>query len=398
MKEPALLLKAGREKSLLRMHPWVFSGAVDQVIGNPENGETVAVYSHEHQTLGVGAYSQMSQIRCRMWRWDNEAEIDRDFFITRLRDAIRLRQEWVRQEENNAFRLVHAESDGLPGLIVDQYGPVVVLQALTAAIDNWKAEIVSILQEITSAETIYERSDVDVRELEGLEPRRGVLWGISEPGLIQIQENGLNYWVDIAHGQKTGFYLDQRDNRSFLRKICQSKSVLNCFSYTGGFTINALAGGAKSVVSVDSSAEALDLGRQNRILNNLDDVRAEDVEGDVFQVLRKYRDQGRSFDLIVLDPPKFAPTISQAERASRGYKDINLLALKLLNPGGTLVTFSCSGGISEDLFQKIVAGAALDAHLTVQILGRLHQGADHPVAFHFPEGAYLKGLVCRKAT
>jgi 23S rRNA (cytosine1962-C5)-methyltransferase len=394
--EPALVLKAGREKSLLRMHPWVFSGAVDEIAGNPKNGETVTIYSYEKKFLAYGAYSHQSQISSRIWSWDEKEIVDAEFLKKRMKRAIRMRQQWVDPTEGSALRLIHAESDGLPGLIVDRYGDTLVMQALTAGIDRWKPEIISILHEITSAKALYERSDVDVRQLEGLEPECGLIWGEPIQNPIEIEENGLRYLVDVEKGHKTGFYIDQRANRKFVRKLCNGKNVLNCFSYTGGFTLNALEGGAASVISVDSSADALEIGRQNRMLNELEDGRAEDLEGDVFLLLRKFRDQAKSFDLIILDPPKFAPTAAQVKRASRGYKDINLLALKLLNPGGTLITFSCSGGISEDLFQKIVAGAALDAKMKVQIIDRLHQGADHPVALNFPEGAYLKGLVCRK--
>lgn len=396
MEHPAIILKPGREKSLLRMHPWIFSGAVQELIGSPKSGDTVLVCSHKKEELALAAYSQDSQITARVWTWDVNEEIDRKFFQKRIESAIRMRREYVKPEEGNAVRLVHAESDGLPGLIVDQYDETLVMQVLTPGVERWKTEIASILRETNNVKTLYERSDADVRQLEGLETSCGLIWGDEPNEPIEIKENGLHFLVDIKNGHKTGFYIDQRGNRGYLRELAHGKTVLNCFSYTGGFTVNALAGGALSVLSVDSSKDALELGKQNRILNHLEDGRAEDMEGDVFVLLRKFRDQAKSFDLIILDPPKFAPTVAQVERASRGYKDINLLAFKLLNPGGTLVTFSCSGGVSEDLFQKIVAGAALDAKMEVQILERLHQGVDHPVALNFPEGAYLKGLVCRK--
>ena len=296
----------------------------------------------------------------------------------------------------NALRLIYAESDGIPGLIVDRYDDILVLQSLTAGSEYWKETIADILLEETSLKNIYERSDADVRELEGLPPRVGILRGSTIHSPLTITEYGLKFLVDIERGHKTGFYLDQRANRQRVRTFAQSKDVLDCFCYTGGFTINALAGDAKSVLSVDASAEVLALAKQNIELNNLPIDKVNFLEGDVFQVLRKFHDENRSFDMIILDPPKFAPTAAQAEKAARGYKDINLLAFKLLRPNGILVTFSCSGGVDAALFQKIVAGAALDAGVDAQIIEHLSQASDHPISLHFPEGAYLKGLVCIK--
>ena len=298
--------------------------------------------------------------------------------------------------DTNAYRLIHAESDGIPGLIVDRYDDVLVLQSLTAGSEFWKETIADILLEETGLQNIYERSDADVRELEGLQPKVGVLRGQISSFIFPITEYGLKFIVDIAHGHKTGFYLDQRDNRQRVSELAKDRDVLNCFCYTGGFTVHARAGGAKSVVSVDSSADALALGQENAALNGQQAEGAEWIEADVFHFLRKLRDQNRSFDMIILDPPKFAPTAAQAEKAARGYKDINLLAFKLLRPGGILVTFSCSGGVDADLFQKIVASAALDAGVEATIIEHLSQGADHPVSLHFPEGMYLKGLICLK--
>jgi 23S rRNA (cytosine1962-C5)-methyltransferase len=303
---------------------------------------------------------------------------------------------------SDAARLVYAESDGIPGLIVDRYADVLVLQSLTAGSENWKETIADLLLEATGLTTIYERSDADVRELEGLAPRVGPLRGAINHLPLTITENGLKFCVNLETGHKTGFYLDQRLNRQRLRALAKGRDVLDCFCYTGGFTVNALAGGAKSVLSVDASADALALCRENVALNALPADRLSRVqsrghatlEGDVFQLLRKFRDEARSFDLIILDPPKFAPTAAQAEKAARGYKDINLLAFKLLRPGGILVTFSCSGGIDAGLFQKIIASAALDAGVEAQIVEHLSQAPDHPVALNFPEGAYLKGLIC----
>jgi 23S rRNA (cytosine1962-C5)-methyltransferase len=280
---------------------------------------------------------------------------------------------------------------------VDRYGDVLVMQSLTAGSEYWKETIADILLEETGMPTIYERSDADVRELEGLPPRNGVLRNLNDNSPITnipITEHNLKFNVNLQSGHKTGFYLDQRANRLRVRELAQDKDVLDCFCYSGGFTVNALAGGAKSVLSVDSSADALALCKENIALNDLDVNRQTSLEGDVFHLLRRFRDEGRSFDMIILDPPKFAPTAAQAEKAARGYKDINLFAFKLLRLGGILVTFSCSGGIDASLFQKIVAGAALDANVDAQILEYLAQAGDHPVALNFPEGAYLKGLIC----
>jgi 23S rRNA (cytosine1962-C5)-methyltransferase len=309
--------------------------------------------------------------------------------------ALAARQAAISPGTTDAYRLVHAESDGLPGLIADLYRDVVVVQFLSSGAEYWRETITRSLHELTGCRCVYERSDVDVRILEGLEARTGALIGERPESRLQVTEHGLHFWIDFQRGHKTGFYLDQRENRARLRSLARGRLTLDCFTYTGGFTIAALAGGAPGVTAIDSSSEALGLAQENVALNNLPGERVEWVAGDVFQTLRKYRDQGRKYDLIVLDPPKFAPTAAQAQRAARGYKDINLLAFKLLNPGGMLVTFSCSGGVSEDLFQKIVAGAALDAGVDALLLERLHQGPDHPVALNFPEGAYLKGFILR---
>ncbi len=394
--EKTLRLKNGREKSLLQGHPWVFSGAVARVEGEPGPGETVAVRSEGGDFLAWAAYSGQSSIRARVWSRDPADEVGAGLFRRKLQAALRLREETIPPGETNALRLVHGESDGLPGLVVDRYAGVLVLQVLSAGAEFWRETFADELAELTGCEVIYERSDVDVRGLEGLPERAGALRGEAPAGPVVIEENGLRFHVDVCRGQKTGFYIDQRRNRARLQAYAAGRDALNCFCYTGGFTLNALAGGAAHVLSIDSSAEALEMARRNLALNGLPAERADWLEADVFTALRKFRDQGRSFDLIVLDPPKFAPTAAQAERAARGYKDINLLAFKLLRPGGILFTFSCSGGVSADLFQKIVAGAAQDAQADAVILERLGQGVDHPTALHFPEGTYLKGLVCRK--
>ena len=394
--QPAIFLRAGREKSLLRRHPWIFSGAVERIDGAPVSGDTLMVRSAQGEFLAWAAYNASSQISVRVWSWREADVIDAEFFRSRITNVLAARDELNLARNSNGMRLIHAESDGLPGLIVDQYGDVLVMQIGSAGAERWRDSIADILQELCNPVCIYERSDSDSRGLEGLELRTGVLRG-TLPDNVEVIENGLRFLVDVAAGQKTGFYLDQRDNRALTETLARDKEVLNCFCYTGGFSLYALRGGAKSVLSIDASGDALRIAAENLTRNGLDATRAEWLEADVFQALRTLRDQGRKFDLIILDPPKFAPTAAFAEKAARGYKDINLLAFKLLRPGGLLCTYSCSGGISEDLFQKIVAGAALDASVDAQIVHQLHASADHPVLLSFPEGAYLKGLVLRVA-
>lgn len=391
-----LILKPGRDKSLLRRHPWIFSGALGRVEGDPQTGETVALRAAGGEFLAWAAYSPVSQIRARVWSWDEKDRIDGDFLRARLRRALDARGRLISADASDAMRLVHGESDGLPGVIADRYGDVVVLQLFSAGAERWRTELADGVRELTGCACVYERSDADVRELEGLSARSGVLHGTLPAAGVHIREHGLLYGVDVAKGHKSGFYLDQRDNRKRVGELSKGREVLNCFCYTGGFTLNALAGGAASVLSVDSSAEAIAQAKDNLSRNDLDAARAEWQEADVFKYLRTLRDQGRSFGLVVLDPPKFAPTAAFAEKAARGYKDINLLALKLLRPGGLLASFSCSGGVSADLFQKILAGAALDAGVEASIVGHFAAAADHPVLLSFPEGDYLKGLLLRR--
>jgi 23S rRNA (cytosine1962-C5)-methyltransferase len=392
---PALILKPSRDKSLLRRHPWIFSGAIHHVDDEPNSGATVELLSFDKQFLARASYSPHSQIRARVWTFEDKP-VDKEFFREKIRASLATRYELQVEHNIHAARLIYAESDHLPGLIVDRYGDVLVLQSLTAGSEYWKEIIVDLLVEETGLETVYERSDADVRELEGLEPKVGILRGKIPELPLTIYEHGLKFLVNVEYGHKTGFYLDQRKNRLRVRELAQDKDVLDCFCYTGGFTINALAGGARSVTAIDASSDALILAKENITLNDLPADKANFIEGDVFQLLRRFRDENRSFDMIILDPPKFAPTAAQAERAARGYKDINLFAFKLLRPGGILVTFSCSGGIDAGLFQKIIAGSALDAGVDAQIVERLSQGADHPILLSFPEGAYLKGLICYK--
>jgi 23S rRNA (cytosine1962-C5)-methyltransferase len=391
-----LILKSAREKSLLRRHPWIFSGAIERIDGTPGMGESVAVRSSHGSFLGWAAYSPYSQIRARVWSWDEAHPAGPDLVRVRLEQAIALRRSLY--PEAQAVRLVNAESDGLPGVVIDRYGDALVLQVSSAGAARWRDTIADLLVALLPGSSVFERSDAEVLELEGLPQHVGVLLGSAPADPVVIVENGIQLAVSIAGGHKTGFYLDQRENRLLLRQLAHGRDVLDCFCYTGGFALNALAGGARHVTAVDASAEALDAARRNLALNDLAPDRAEWLGADVFQLLRKLRDHGRRFDAIVLDPPKFAPTAALAERAARGYKDINLLAFKLLRPGGILFTFSCSGGVSRDLFQKIVAGAASDARVDAQVLRWMSAASDHPVALASPEGDYLKGLLCRVPT
>jgi len=390
----AIFLKEGREKFLLRRHPWIFSGAIERVDGTSASGDTLLVQDAAGNFLAWAGYNPDSQITARVWSWREEDAINADFFRHRITNALAARNGLNLERNSNGMRLIHAESDGLPGLIVDRYGDVLVMQIGSAGAERWRDTCADILQELCQPVCIYERSDSDSRALEGLEVRKGVLRGWI-PDYVEVIEHGLHFKVDVVAGQKTGFYLDQRDNRALTETLAADRDVLNCFCYTGGFSLYALRGGAKSVLSIDASADALRIAEENVTRNNLDSSRAEWQCADVFVALRTLRDQGRKYDLIILDPPKFAPTATFAEKAARGYKDINLLGFKLLRPGGLLCTYSCSGGISADLFQKIIAGAALDAGVDAQIVHHLHASADHPVLLSFPEGAYLKGLVVR---
>jgi 23S rRNA (cytosine1962-C5)-methyltransferase len=387
----SIILKTGRERSLLRRHPWIFANAIAHVEGTPAAGETVDIVSHSGTFLARGAYSPGSQITVRVWTFDVEEPVARALFRARLQRAHAGR----RALSGSAGRLVHAECDGLPGTVIDRYGDFLVCQFTAAGAEHFKGEIVEALCELVPSVGIYERSDADVREKEGLAPCTGVLRGQPPPTLLEIAEGPCRFWVDVYHGQKTGFYLDQAANRALVREYCAGAEVLDCFAYTGGFALSALLAGADSAVCVESSADALQLLQRNAEHNGIAAERLELLQADAFQMLRRFRDAGRTFDIVILDPPKFAAARSQVAGAARGYKDINLLAFKLLRPAGVLFTFSCSGLVSAELFQKIVADAALDAGREAQIIRRLTQASDHPVALSFPEGGYLKGLVCR---
>ena len=398
-----IVIKQGKEKALLRKHPWVFTGAVAKIKGKPGLGDTVQVVDTRGNFLGRAAYSPHSQICARVWTFDANEEIDFAFFKGRFERALRMRQA-VLPEGTTGYRLIAGESDGMPGITIDVYANWIVCQLLSAGAELQRGVIVEALRAVLPDHNVYERSDVDVRKKEGLEPVTGLLHGVSAPPAeLIIEENGLKLYVDIVTGHKTGYYLDQRDARQAIMKYAKSKRVLNCFSYTGGFGLYAAAAGASFVRNLDMSQSALDIAARNLELNGLDASKVEQVQGDVFQLLRDYlgegktRDEGTSekFDVIVLDPPKFVDSKASLTRACRGYKDINRLAAKLLNPGGILMTFSCSGLLSAELFQKVVADGALDAGREMQIIERTFQAADHPVSLPYPEGLYLKGLVVR---
>ncbi len=417
-----VILKPGREKPVRQHHPWVFSGAVARVQGDAADGDVVDIVSSEGTWLARGTLNRKSQIVVRLLTWNEGEAIDEAFWRSRLERAMAGRAMLASSGDTTAYRLVNAESDGLPGLIVDRYGDWLVTQFLTLGIEHWKKEIVGQVGNL-SYKGVYERSNVDVRGKEGLPQTTGVLAGTQPPDLIEIHENGLRFWVDVKRGHKTGFYLDQRDNRRKVAPYLRGREVLNCFAYTGAFAIYALAAGAKSVTNVDTSAEALELARKNADLNTSQFCHSESrrdkeslsrrpetlrrkaaqgdtpgieyIVGDVFAELRRLRAEGRTFDAIILDPPKFAQSDQQLKRAARGYQDINRVAMNILRPGGILVTFSCSGLVSPDLFQKIIFSASLEAEREVQIVEKLSQSSDHPILTTLPESEYLKGFVCR---
>ncbi len=384
-------LRAGKERSLLRRHPWIFESAIAK--GGGDSGETVRVESSEGQFLGWAALSPSSKIRARVWSFDEAQRIDASFFIAACVSAIRARARF--DIKSDGMRLIHGESDGLPGLIVDRYGDTLVAQFTSAGVDKWKDEIADALLAETGLTKLYERSDASSRKLEGLPEVTGWLRGDGPTDLV-LHEHDWKLALNIAEGHKTGFYLDQRDSRALFAQYAarlKFQRVLNCYCYTGGFTVAALAGGAAHVTSIDSSGPAIAKGAVNVALNGFEASRADFMDADVNASLRKFAEQGRTFDAIVLDPPKFAPTVAHAERAARAYKDINRLAFKILEPGGVLFTYSCSGGINADLFHKIVASAGCDAGVDGYIHERMGGAPDHPMTVNFPEGEYLKGLV-----
>ena len=392
-----LILKKGREKPVRNGHPWIFSGAIARTEGDATAGDLVAVHDSYGRFLAIAYFNPASQIRARILSWDSNHNIDESFWQSLIQRALDGRSALGLDTKTTAFRLINAEADGLPGLIVDRYGDILVMQCLTFGIDQRKTMLAQLLADLIHPPGIYERSDVAVRRKEGLPSQKGLLWGKAPPDELIITENGLQFIVDIRGGHKTGYYLDQRSNRSLLRQTTgiAEKTVLNVFAYTGGFSVYAAAAGVRLITNIDSSIPALELAERNMALNGFTRTEDEYIAGDAFEILRDFRDRSYQYDVVILDPPKFAHSKRDVERASRGYKDINLLALRLLAPGGLLLTFSCSGQISEDLFQKILFGAVVDAKRDVQIIQRLGQSADHPTSLTFPESAYLKGFLCR---
>lgn len=388
-----LRLKPGREKSLKNRHPWLFSGAFES-IPRAEPGTTAVVTTGDGRRMAVGAFSPASQIAIRVWSFDAGDTIDADFFRRRVQAALERRTRWPETAGAGALRLINAEADGLPGVIVDRYADYLCCQFLSAGAEFWRDAIVTALEESCRPAGIWERSDVEVRAREQLPPRAGLLRGVEPPPEVEISLHGLRFLADLRHGHKTGFYLDQSANLALAREVAHGRELLNCFAYSGSFTVAALAGGASAAVNIDSSAPALALAARQLALNGLPEQAVEQRCADVFEELRRLRDARRAFDLVVLDPPKFVANAAQLERGSRAYKDINLLGLKLLRPGGLLLSCSCSGHVGAELFQKIVADAALDAGREARIIRYLGPGADHPVLTSFPEGRYLKGLLC----
>lgn len=391
-------LAAGKEKPVRQLHPWVFSGAIQETRGAPKPGEIVEVVDARGDWLARGYYNPKSQIVVRILTWDQGERIDREFWARRLVAAAQMRNALGLPRDTTGYRLAFAESDRLPGLIVDRYDDWLSVQFLTLGIDAWKQTLVDVLMEHFRPAGIVDRSDPVARRQEGLRTEGGLLAGRTPPDDLQIIEHGLRFPVDLLAGQKTGFYLDQRENRRLVARLARGQRVLNAFSFTGAFAVHALAGGAVHVTNVDTSFEALEGAETALRLNQFDpDAQAEGIHGDVFQVLRGMRDEGRQFDMVILDPPKFARNKADLKGAARGYKDINLLGMRLLAPGGILATFSCSGLVTPDLFQKIVFGASIDAGRTAQVVARLTQASDHPLLLTFPEGEYLKGLLVRMA-
>ena len=390
-----VVLKKGKEKAALQRHPWIFSGAIDKVKGSPLNGDVVKVFGADKSFLAYGYYNGQSRVAVRLLEWNEETTIDKSWYHQKLKNALAARAHVLGNEETNTCRLVFSEADYLPGLIVDKYADFLSLQILSAGMENIKADIIDILREELNPTGIFDKSDASARTHENLEAVQGLLWGETPPEFIEVKENGVRYHINIADGQKSGFYCDQRDNREILAAYTKDKEVLDCFCYSGGFTLNSLKKGAKHVTSVDSSALAVETLKHNLGLNNFTEDQQTSIQSDVNKQLRVFKEEGKTFDVIILDPPKYAPSRSALDRAARAYKDLNRLGMLLLNSGGILATYSCSGAVDLETFKQIIAWAALDAGKEVQIIKQFHQPEDHPVRISFPEGEYLKGLLVR---
>lgn len=390
----SVILKKGKEKAVLQRHPWVFSGALQNVKGKPENGDLVAVYAYDDEFLAYGYYNNESRVAIRLLSWDKENLPNEAWYRKRLQAAFHNRKHLL-NTENDTCRLVFSESDYLPGLIADKYGDYLAVQILTSGMESLKPVILDELQKLTGAKGIFDKSDVSARAHDGLSATEGLVWGALPPDFVEVRENGIKYHINIIEGQKSGFYCDQRFNRDLLANYTKGKRVLDCFSYSGGFTLNAMAKGATEVVSVDSSALAIETLKKNIVLNKFDAIKHEAIQSDVNKQLRIYKEAGEEFDVVILDPPKYAPSRSALDRAARAYKDLNRLGMQILKQGGLLATFSCSGAVDMETFKQIIAWAALDAGKEVQIIHQFTQPEDHPVRISFPEGEYLKGLLCR---
>ena len=389
-------LKKGKEKAVKQLHPWVFSGAVESVKGKPENGEIITVTDNQGEFLAYGFYNDQSRVAVRLLEWDQQAEINEDWWRMRIRKAIQAREELMMNENTNTYRLIFSEADFLPGLIVDRFSDYLSVQILTSGMERNKAVILDELQQLLDPVGIFDRSDASARSHEGMDASSGgILSGVEPPEYVTVKENGVLYDVNISSGQKSGFYCDQRDNRKIVADHAKGKKVLDCFSYSGGFSLNALKQNAAEVTSVDSSAPALETLKRNIEINKFQDATHRLIQSDVNKQLRAFREVGEKFDVIILDPPKYAPSRSALNKASRAYKDLNRQAMLLLEEGGLLATFSCSGAIDIASFKQILAWAALDAGKEVQFIYQFSQPEDHPVRSSFPEGEYLKGLLCR---
>ena len=388
-------LKKGKEKAVRQLHPWVFSGAIDQIKGNPDNGDIIRVTDSNNDFLAYGFFNSKSRVAVRLLEWNLETEINESWWRRKIKIAVKHRDE-LNTEDTNTYRLIFSEADFLPGLIVDRYADFLSVQILTSGIENIKHIILDELQQLLSPKGIFDRSDASARAHEGMEASSGgILLGTEPPEFVSVKENGIFYQVNIAEGQKSGFYCDQRDNRKWVADHVKDKKVLDCFSYSGGFSLNAMAKGAKEVISVDSSAPALDTLKRNMEINDFNSIPHRLIQSDVNKQLRAFREVNEKFDVIILDPPKYAPSRSALTKASRAYKDLNRMAMLLLEEGGLLATYSCSGAVDIGMFKQIIAWAALDAGKEVQFIQQFSQPADHPVRSSFPEGEYLKGLLCR---
>lgn len=388
-------LKKGKEKAVRQMHPWVFSGAIEQIKGKPENGDIVIVNDSNNAFLAYGFFNNKSRVAVRLLEWNQDSEIDENWWRKKIRTAVKHREN-LNTEHTNTYRLIFSEADFLPGLIVDRYADFLSVQILTSGIERIKGIILDELQQLLNPKGIFDRSDASARAHEGMEASSGgILWGAEPPEFVSVKENGILYQVNIAEGQKSGFYCDQRDNRKWVAEYAKGKKVLDCFSYSGGFSLNALGQGAAEVISVDSSALALETLKRNIEGNNFKKIPHKLIQSDVNKQLRAFREENAKFDIIILDPPKYAPSRSALTKASRAYKDLNRMAMLLLNEGGLLATFSCSGAVDISTFKQILAWAALDAGKEVQFIQQFSQAADHPLRSSFPEGEYLKGLLCR---